>query len=170
MRHSTSTCSIILPSTIKIFPINAELLSRNENDVKYGSGDIIRKRRLAKLSFLHATLRIDLLYIILPCTCTIKMFLTVLELCSGNQHEEKYGSRDISRKWRQPELSFLYATFRIIKILPSIIQIFRTVAELCSGNQLLTPAQPSARNDQTVFRWKTWLKPCSFTIDACLQI
>ena len=41
----------------------ADLRSRNENEFmnkKYGSEDIIRKQRLTELSFLDATLRIDL--------------------------------------------------------------------------------------------------------------
>ena len=43
------TCSIILPSFIEIFQMVAELYSGNENEVKYGSGDIIRKQRYAEL-------------------------------------------------------------------------------------------------------------------------
>ena len=42
-RHSVLTCSIILPSIIKIFLMVTELYSRNENEVKNVSGDIIRK-------------------------------------------------------------------------------------------------------------------------------
>ena len=33
-QHSMLTCSIILPSIIKIFPMVQELYSRNENEVK----------------------------------------------------------------------------------------------------------------------------------------
>ena len=61
-RHSTLTCYINLPSIIKIFPMVTELCSGNEDEVKYGSGDIIRKRRYAELSFLYVTLRVDLFY------------------------------------------------------------------------------------------------------------
>ena len=56
------TSSTLLPSIIKIFLMVMELYSRNENEVKIGSGDIIRKQRLAKLSFLYAALRVDLFY------------------------------------------------------------------------------------------------------------
>ena len=62
MWHSVLTCSIILPSMIKIFLMVTELCSGNDNEVKYGSGDIIRKRRYAELSFLYATLSVDLFY------------------------------------------------------------------------------------------------------------
>ena len=34
MQHSVLTCSIILPSIIKIFLMVTELYSRNENEVK----------------------------------------------------------------------------------------------------------------------------------------
>ena len=34
MQHSTLTCSIILPSTIRIFLMVAELQSEHENEVK----------------------------------------------------------------------------------------------------------------------------------------
>ena len=60
MGHSSLRCSIILLSTMQIFPMVAELHSRNKNEVKYGLGDIIRKRRLAELSFLHVTLCTDM--------------------------------------------------------------------------------------------------------------
>ena len=43
--HSVLTCSIILPSIIKIFLTVTELCSGNENGEEYGSGDIISKRR-----------------------------------------------------------------------------------------------------------------------------
>ena len=43
MQHSMLTCSIILPSIINIFLMVTELYSRNKNEVKIGSGDIIRK-------------------------------------------------------------------------------------------------------------------------------
>ena len=62
MQHSVLTYSINLPSIIKIFLMVTELCSGNENEVKYGSGDIIRKRKHAELSFLYATLRVDLFY------------------------------------------------------------------------------------------------------------
>ena len=39
-----------------------ELWSGNENELKCGSGDIIRKQRLAELSFLYATLCADLFH------------------------------------------------------------------------------------------------------------
>ena len=38
------TCSVILSSIIKIVLIVAELHSRNEKEVKFGSGDIISKK------------------------------------------------------------------------------------------------------------------------------
>ena len=53
---------------------------------KYGSGDIIRKRRYAELSFLYATLRVDLFY---KPTKYLKIFLMVTKLCSGNENEVK---------------------------------------------------------------------------------
>ena len=61
---------------------------------KYGSGDIIRKQRLTELLFLSVTLCIDLFY---NPTKYNKIFLTVAELCSGNQNEEN-GSGDINKK------------------------------------------------------------------------
>ena len=61
-RHSVLTCSIILQSIIKIFLMVTELCFRNENEVKHGSGDMIRKRRYAELSVLYATLRVDRFY------------------------------------------------------------------------------------------------------------
>ena len=61
-------------------------MHRNPIVEKYGSGDIIRKRILAELSFLKETLRIDLFY---NPTKYIIIFLIVVELCSGNQNEEK---------------------------------------------------------------------------------
>ena len=46
MRHSELTCSVTLPSIIKIFLMVTELYSRNENErKKIGSGDIIKKRK-----------------------------------------------------------------------------------------------------------------------------
>ena len=62
LRHSMSTCSINLPSIVKIFLMVMELCSGNENEVKYGPGDIISKRKYAELSFLYATRRVDLFY------------------------------------------------------------------------------------------------------------
>ena len=43
MKLSALTCSIILSSTIKIFLTVAGLYFGNENQVKYGSGDLIKK-------------------------------------------------------------------------------------------------------------------------------
>ena len=83
MGHSILHCSIILLSTIKIFPMVAELHSRNKNEVKYGSGDIIRKRRLAELSFLHVTLCTDMF----SRSNKYHYNTTIVELCSANQIE-----------------------------------------------------------------------------------
>ena len=57
----------------------------------YGSGDIIRKRKLAELSVLYSTLGLTR-SIILP--SFIKIFQMVAELCSGNENEVKYGPGD----------------------------------------------------------------------------
>ena len=43
---------------LKVFQMATEIQARNEG--KCGSGDIIRKRRMPELLFLHATLGIDL--------------------------------------------------------------------------------------------------------------
>ena len=53
-QHSMLTCSINLPSIIKLFQMVTELCSENKNEVKkYGSGDILRKQIYAELSFLY---------------------------------------------------------------------------------------------------------------------
>ena len=69
--------------------------------LKYGSGDIIIQPKSAELSFLYATLRVDLFY---NPPCIIKIFVTVAELCSQNE------SVDIVI---QPRSAELYATLRV---------------------------------------------------------
>ena len=64
----------------------AELYSGNKNEAKYGSRDIIRERRQAVLSFLYATLGIDLFY---NPTMYHSNISTVAELFSENQNDEK---------------------------------------------------------------------------------
>ena len=62
LKIKMSSAAINLPSVIKIFQMVTELCSGNDNEIKYGSGDIIRKRRYAELSFLYETLHVDLFY------------------------------------------------------------------------------------------------------------
>ena len=81
MQHSVLTCSIILPCIIKIFLTVAELCSLNENEVKYGSGDIIIKKD-KQICMQHSVLKCS---IILP--SIIKIFLIVPELRSRNENE-----------------------------------------------------------------------------------
>ena len=61
--------------------LHTEIHVQARSEVKYGSGD--KSRKCTELSFLHATFRIDLLYN-LNVPSTIKLFLTVAELCFGN--------------------------------------------------------------------------------------
>ena len=60
MQHSALTCSINLQSATEIFPMVVESCFRNE--LKYESGEIIRKTSKTELAFLHVTLRIDQFY------------------------------------------------------------------------------------------------------------
>ena len=55
--HPALTCSIILPSIIKIFLAVAELCSGNENEEKYGSGDRIKMKTCRVVILACCTLR-----------------------------------------------------------------------------------------------------------------
>ena len=99
--------------------------------LKYGSGDTIIQPRYAELSFLYATLSVDL-SIILP--CIIKIFLTVAELCSLNENEVKIWIRGNNYK-KNMQSCMQHSKFNCSIILPSIIKIFLMVTELCSGNE-----------------------------------
>ena len=72
---SALTCCIILQSVIKIFHMNAEIKAKNE--VKYGSGEMISKWRQVELSFLRATVRIDLSY------KPTKYYLNISKVCKA---------------------------------------------------------------------------------------
>ena len=75
--------------------------------------------------------------IILP--STIKIFLSVVKLCFGNQNEENYGSGAISREQGHAELSFLYGSLYIdLFYNPTKYHSnISMVGELCSENHLL---------------------------------
>ena len=72
--------------------------------------------------------------IILP--CTIKIFITVAELCSLNENEIQIwirGHNYLKKKDKQSCMRHSVLTCSII--LPNIIEIFLMVTELCSGNE-----------------------------------
>ena len=77
----------------------AELRSRNENEVKYVSGTYIENKDQQSC---HSCMRHSALTFSTIIPSTIKIFLTVAELCSGNQTEEKIWLRVVNLVCNNP--------------------------------------------------------------------
>ena len=90
------TCSINLPSIIKIFLMVMELYSRNENEVKIlDQGTYLENEDKQSC---HSCTRHSVLTCSINLPSIIKIFLMVMELCSGNENELKIWIRGHNQK------------------------------------------------------------------------